>query len=133
MANREGWMSYRLIRAALGLILGVAGVVHLVSPALFLPAMPPYIPWHLELIYLTGVLELAAAVGLRSPRFRRVTAWCLVAYFLAILPAHVHVAWNQVELFGIRDPRLLWGRLAFQPVFVASAYWLTREREDGPR
>jgi uncharacterized membrane protein len=122
-------MSYWVIRVVLSLTLGVAGVVHLVSPGLFLPAMPPYIPWHLELVYLTGVLELAAVAGLWSFRLRRVTAWCLVAYFLAILPAHVHVAWNEVELFGIRDPRLLWGRLAFQPVFVASAYWLSREDE----
>jgi uncharacterized membrane protein len=47
-----------------------------------------------------------------------------VAYFIAILPAHVHVAWNGIEMFGIRDPRLLWGRLVFQAVFVAAAYRL---------
>jgi uncharacterized membrane protein len=105
-------------------ILAVAGVVHLVAPDVFMTAMPPYVPGHLAVVYVTGGLELAAAVGLWVPRLQRLTAWCLVAYFIAILPAHVHVAWNGIEMFGIRDPRLLWGRLVFQAVFVAAAYRL---------
>lgn len=126
-------MGNRAIRVALSAILGAAGVVHLVDPGVFLPAMPPYLPWHLGLITSTGVLELAAAAGLWAPRpgLRRASAWCLAAYFVAILPAHVHVAVNGIEMFGIRDPRLLWGRLAFQAVFVVSAVRLAREGEGG--
>ena len=104
-------------------------MVHLVRPAVFLPAMPPYIPWHWELIYLTGALELLAAAGLWIPAIQRLTAWCLVAYFIAILPAHIHVACNGIAMFGIRDPALLWGRLVFQAVFVAAAYRLTRKEK----
>ncbi len=117
------------IRGVMSGILAVAGVVHLIAPNVFMPAMPPYLPWHLTIIYVTGVLELAAALGLWVPRLRRLTAWCLVAYFVAILPAHVHVAWNGIEMFGIRDPVLLWGRLVFQAVFVAAAYRLTWKEE----
>lgn len=117
------------IRWVMSGILAVAGVVHLVAPDVFMPAMPPYLPGHLTMIYVTGGLELAAVVGLWVPRLRRLTAWCLVAYFVAILPAHVHVAWNGIEMFGIRDPVLLWGRLVFQAVFVAAAYRLTWKEE----
>ena len=115
------------VRWVMSGILAGAGVVHLVAPEVFLPAMPPYLPGHLAIIYVTGGLELAAAVGLWVHRLRRLTAWCLVVYFIAILPAHVHVAWNGIEMFGIREPLLLWGRLVFQVVFVAAAYRLTRE------
>ena len=57
-------MPYHPLRFVLSTILALAGVVHLVNPALFLPAMPPWIPWHEPLILLTGILEIAAAVGL---------------------------------------------------------------------
>ncbi|MEW4569021.1 DoxX family protein [Tautonia sp. JC769] len=119
MVTRLRWMMSGL--------LAIAGMVHLVAPGVFKPAMPPYLPGHLTIIVVTGGLELAAAIGLWVPRLRSLTAWCLVAYFIAIVPAHVHVAWNEIEMFGIRDPRVLWGRLAFQAVFVAAAYRLTRE------
>lgn len=117
----------RGIRNVLSGLLAAAGAVHLVAPEVFLPAMPPYIPRHREVILMTGLLELAAAAGLWVPRLRRLTAWCLVAYFVAIIPAHLHIAWNGIAMFGVRDPAVLWGRLAFQAVFVAAAYRLTRE------
>lgn len=120
-------MTATVIRILLSVILAAAGVVHLVDPGVFLPAMPPYIPWHREVILVTGVLELMAAAGLWIGRVRVLTAWCLVAYFVAIIPAHLHIAVNGVAMFGISDPRLLWGRLALQAVFVAAAFRLTRE------
>jgi uncharacterized membrane protein len=116
-----------VIRLILSVILGTAGVVHLVRPEVFLPAMPPYVPWHRPVILLTGVLELAAAAGLWIPRIARFTAWCLVVYFVAILPAHFHVAIHGIAMFGINDPALLWGRAAFQAVFIGAAYWLARK------
>ncbi len=32
-----------------------AGVMHIISPNFFLKIMPPYLPLHLELVYLSGV------------------------------------------------------------------------------
>jgi hypothetical protein len=39
------------------------GVYHLVNPDFQLPMMPPYLPWHLELVQHCGV----AAILLASP------------------------------------------------------------------
>lgn len=121
-------MPHRPLRLVLSLILAVAGMVHLGYPALFLPAMPPWIPWHQPLILLTGALEIAAAAGLWIKPLARLSAWCLVAYFIAILPAHYHVATNSIPMFGISSPSLLWGRLAFQSAFIYAAYRLAQDR-----
>ncbi len=114
------------LRLTMSTILLAAGLVHLLMPGLLLPAMPPYVPWHAALVLITGVIELAAAITLWVPALRQATAWGLVAYFVAILPAHVHVAWHQIPMFGIRSPALLWGRLLLQSVFILAAYRLTR-------
>ena len=89
--------------------------------------MPPWIPWHGPLVLLTGLLELAAAAGLWFRPLARPAAWCLVAYFIAILPAHYHVAVNGISMFGVKNPAWLWARLAFQSVFIYAAYRLSRQ------
>ena len=91
-------------------ILTIAGVIHLVSPEVFLPAMPDYIPFHLTLIYVTGVLEILFAIGILLKKYRYRTSKLLTLYFIAILPAHFHIAINGIPMFGIDDPILLWGR-----------------------
>jgi len=115
--NTSGPLSFLL-----ALVLAVAGLVHLMEPGGFLPLMPPYLPWPKFLIYFTGVLELFAAMGLRSPALRRTTALWLIAYFCAIMPLHFHVAVNSIPMFGNDSPAFLWGRIAFQLVFIGWAY-----------
>lgn len=103
-------------------ILTIAGIAHFIIPEKFIVAMPPYIPFHLEMIYLTGVIEIIFAIALFLRKTRYLTSILTALYFLAILPAHIHVAMNNVEMFGISSPLLLWVRTAFQPVIIYWAY-----------
>lgn len=41
-----------------------SGVLHVVNPSAFMWLMPPWLPLQTELIVISGVMELAAAVGL---------------------------------------------------------------------
>jgi uncharacterized membrane protein len=45
-----------------------AGAIHFISPNFFLKIMPPYLPLHLELVYLSGVFEMVLGICLLSPR-----------------------------------------------------------------
>lgn len=108
------------------LILSIAGIVHFINPQAFMVAMPPYIPWHLEIIYFTGLLEFVFVIGLLIKKYRSLCAKLLALYFIAILPAHFHIALNGIPMFGIDNPILLWGRTAFQPVFIWWAYSLRK-------
>ena len=39
--------------------------------------LPPFVPYKQEMVYFTGLVEIAAAFGLLIPRFRLATAWLL--------------------------------------------------------
>ena len=128
IAAWERWPFRRLVRLWLTAVLAVAAIVHWVAPEVFLPSMPPAIPAHAFWVAFTGLLEMLAAVGLWVPALRRTTSLCLVVYFVAILPAHFHVAMNDIPMFGLRNP-WLWIRIPFQAVFIAAA-WTLREEDD---
>lgn len=103
----------------------VAGVNHFVSPDFYVPMMPPYLPGHLELVYLSGVFEILGGVLVLVPRVRAMAGWGLVALLLAIFPANIHMAISP-ELFPDMSTSVLYARLPFQAVFLAWAYWATR-------
>ncbi len=110
----------------LALILFIAGLFHLFLPQLFLVAMPPCIPMHFEVVILTGFIELLLSGGLAFSHTRKVTGFLCAAYFVAILPAHIHVSMNNIPMFGISSPILLWGRTLFQGVFITWAFFIAK-------
>ncbi|WP_449064234.1 DoxX family protein [Planomonospora algeriensis] len=62
--------------------------------------VPPFVPFPSLVVYLTGVLELAGAVGLVLPATRRAAGICLALLFVLMLPANVHAALAEVTLAG---------------------------------
>jgi uncharacterized membrane protein len=111
----------------------LAGVNHFRHPDIYLRIMPPYFPWHLFFVYLTGVFEIVLGVLLPIPRFTRWAGFGLIALLIAIFPANIHMAAN-TELYPDISPILLWIRLPLQGVLIAWAYWYTRgERSLGAR
>jgi uncharacterized membrane protein len=115
---------FRLI--FLSLILFLAGVAHLMDPFAFVNAIPLFVPYKLEIIYFTGVLEMILAVGLLWKKTRSPSALLTAGYFLFLLPIHLYVSLNVIPMFGYSDPLLLWGRTLFQFVFVYWAYSLRK-------
>lgn len=113
-----------VMRWLLGLLFVAAGVNHFLRPDFYVAIMPPYLPWHLPLVYLSGAAEAALGALLLVPRFQAAAAWGLVALLLAVFPANVHMAVNP-HLFPAFNPALLWARLPLQGVLIAWAYWFT--------
>jgi uncharacterized membrane protein len=102
-----------------------AGVYHFVNPGFYVRIMPPYLPWHYELVLVSGAFEIAGGLGLLVPRLRVAAAWGLIALLVAVFPANVHMALHP-ELFPEAPPAVWWARLPLQGVLVAWAYWFTR-------
>jgi uncharacterized membrane protein len=114
-----------LVLAALAYIF--AGYAHFTNTPAYLKIMPPYLPWHLELVYLSGVAEIVGGVGLLIPALRRYAAWWLVALLVAVFPANVHMALNQIPLGAQPLPQwVLWVRLPVQAVLIWWVLWCTR-------
>jgi uncharacterized membrane protein len=102
-----------------------AGLNHFINPAFYLKIMPPYLPWHLFLVYLSGFFEVALGLLLLTPAFSRAAAWGLIALLVAVFPANIQMATNP-ELYPDISPLALWLRLPLQAVFIAWAFWYTR-------
>lgn len=108
-----------------GLLFVLAGAAHFLRPDVYLKILPPYLPWHLELVYLSGFFEILLGVLFLIPRFTVPAAWGLIALLIAVFPANLHMAQNPGLYPGI-SPVLLWLRLPLQGVLIAWAYAYTR-------
>ncbi len=124
-----------ILKYLLGIFFVVAGFNHFINPNFYLKIMPPYLPWHLLLVYLSGVFEIVLGVLLLLPKFTHFAAWGLIALLLAVFPANIHMALNH-ELFPEYGAVSLWLRLPLQLVMMAWVYWYTlpvdRPSRSGP-
>ena len=109
----------------------LAGLNHFRDPGFYLPMMPPFLPWHRELVWASGVAELGLGLALLVPGLRRWAAWGVIALLVAIFPANLHVALENVPIGGRAEGLGVWNwvRLPFQLVLIAWAWLYTRDGE----
>ena len=90
--------------------------------------LPDFLPLKIELVYFTGVLEIAAAIALQITKFRRLTALLLVVFFILILPANIKASRDHIDIYeaSYQGPGVdyLWFRVPLQLVLIAWAYGL---------
>lgn len=116
----------------MGLVYVLAGVTHFTATEFFTQIMPPYLPWHVELVWLSGVIEIVLGILVIVPATRVMAAWGIVLLLIAIFPANLHAAMNDVQLtyrpawMSQPTPAQAWGRLPIQLVLIAWAWWYTR-------
>jgi uncharacterized membrane protein len=105
-----------------------AGLNHFRAPEFYQPIVPPYLPWHAELVFVSGVAEVMIGVGLMIPHTRVLAAWGAIALLVAVYPANIHMAIADVPVGN--PPRsagvFRWVRLPLQFVLMAWAWWHTR-------
>ena len=117
-----------VLRYVYGILFIAAGLYHFINPVFYLRIMPPYLPWHLFLVYLSGFFESALGILILIPKFTRLAAWGLIALLIAVSPANVHMAMNP-QLYPDLPPLALWLRLLLQAVLISWAYWYTGNRK----
>ena len=111
-----------------------SGTTHFLSTATYVAMVPPGLPSPVALVYVSGVAEVLGGLGLIFARTRRIAAWGLIALFVAVFPANVNMAVNQLPL-GARPlpPLVLYARLPLQVLLVDWAFWYTRSSPDRDR
>jgi uncharacterized membrane protein len=107
------------------------GAVHFTSPAELVAIVPGPFSEGLKhaAVAVSGVFEIAGGVGLLPRRLRRVAALGLVLLYVAVFPANVNVAWNDLPFLGA-PTWAKWARLPFQAVFIA---WALRYARRAPQ
>jgi uncharacterized membrane protein len=119
VAALDGWQPS--LRVALAAMLLVTASAHWGRRRADLIAMvPPALPRPDLLVTLTGLLELAGAVGLLYPPTAPYAGIGLALLFLALFPANVSAARRTLTIGG-RPVTRLPQRTAIQVVFVCAA------------
>jgi uncharacterized membrane protein len=113
-----------ILKYILAIFFAFAGFNHFINSAFYLKIMPPFLPWHLPLVYLSGILEIVLGLFLFIPKFTHITAWGLIALLVAVFPANIHMAINHA-LYPEYSVMALWLRLPLQFVLIAWTYWYT--------
>lgn len=114
-------------RIGLSVAMAFAGAAHLFMPTPFVQHLPEWVPVRAELIYFTGVIEIALGLALLWPaRWRQLAGLALAAYLVAVFPANVYVAVAAVDVDGQPGGIYPWLRLPFQVLFVGLALWSCR-------
>jgi len=106
-----------------------AGLNHFLNEDFYVSIMPPYIPAHLELVYLSGVLEAMGGLALLYPKLRRIAGLSLMLLTLAVFPANIHMALNPELYTDIASAIALYIRLPLQFVILAWLYWVSQGDE----
>lgn len=116
-----------ILRFTLAAFIISAGVLHFVKPQPFVKIVPDYLPYHWALVYISGFFEILGGVGLLIPSVSSAAAWGLIALFIAVFPANINMAVNQIQLEGIPHiPVLYWARLPLQAVLITWAGWYVK-------
>lgn len=111
------------VRAGFFIFYAIAGVMHLAYPGPFLMITPQWVPYASLIIALTGLCEIAGALGLWHSRLRKLAGIALATYAVCVFPAN---AKHAIDSLRTVDPTI-WSwmyhciRLPLQPLLIWGA------------
>ncbi|WP_221390858.1 DoxX family protein [Dyadobacter sp. NIV53] len=97
----------------------LAGILHFVRPKVYLKIMPTYLPYPLQLVYISGIFEILFGLLLLFPVTRTAGAWLLVLLLIAIFPANIQMA---VSFYQKSNPSL-WIAILRLPLQLVLIWW----------
>ena len=106
------------MRWVLAAFFGAAGIAHLLAPVALVAITPAWVPYPREVIFVTGLLELAGAAALMT-RWRQAAGIAFAAYAICVWSANIKHALEGIAVAGL--PTSWWyhaPRLAMQPVLI---------------
>jgi uncharacterized membrane protein len=103
----------------------IGGIAHFTKTDFFVAIMPPYIGWHREIVYISGVFEILGALGILVPALRQWAGNGLLLLVVCVSPANIHM-WLHPELFPDVPALFLSIRLLMQVALLVLIWWCTR-------
>jgi uncharacterized membrane protein len=114
----------RFALAVMFLFTGASHFLPMTRPDL-VRMVPSVLPFPEHLVTLTGILQLAGAIGLLTRRLTSLAAYCLALLLVAMVPANVYAAIIGVEFGGQAASPLIW-RLPLQLFWIGALVWVAR-------
>lgn len=101
----------------------IGGIMHFVATGTEASIVPPWMPWPVAAVLISGVFELLGAVGILYPPTRKAAGIGLFILTIAVTPAHVYML-QRPELFPV-PLWALWLRLPVQLGLLWLIWWST--------
>ncbi len=121
-------------RLALAILFTFTGISHFFFVEEMMQMIPLFVPARETIVYLTGVLEIAGAVGLLIPQLQRLAGYALIAFLLGVLPANIYAALNYTGMGSHADgPGYLWIRVPLQILFSVWVWYFSLSENDVPQ
>ena len=120
-------------RAAMALMLVATGISHFTSIEEMVAMMPDLMPAKREMVYFTGICELAAVIGLLWNKTAWLASVLLIVFFVLVLPANIAGSLKSVQFGGMEyGPLYLLFRIPLQ-IFFIWWVWYFGIRAAGPQ
>lgn len=100
------------------------GLGHFLKQDFFVSIVPPYIPWPVAAVEVSGVFEILGAIGVLLPATRRAAGIGLFLLTLAVTPANVWML-QHPELYPAFPVSALKWRMLIQVALLANIWWCT--------
>jgi uncharacterized membrane protein len=115
-------------RVGLSLFFIFTSIGHFIRTEPMAAMIPPAVPYRIALIYLTGIFELLAAIGVWVPGLTRLTGLFIILMLIGLLPANIYSAINRVDFGGHgAGPMYLLVRIPFQLFAIWWTYFATKQ------
>jgi len=112
---------------AMAIFMVFFGLSHFYKQDELVLMLPGFVPFPNTVVFMTGIIEIILAIGLVFSSTRRLAGILLAIYLVAIFPANVYKALNEVDISGtLSSPIISWVRLAFQPLFIIWALYCSK-------
>lgn len=97
----------------------LAGGMHFVKPRMYARIMPAWIPAHIPLVHLSGILEMLFGAALFFPGAEQAGLYGIIALLVLFLPVHFHMLTDKNAAMGLP----YWVRLLRIPLQGLLMYW----------
>ena len=126
---RQDWNFIFAGNTAMSAMLFFTAIGHFAYSKGMAMMIPDLIPFKTAIVYLTGFIEIAAAIGLLIPAMRHITALLLIIFFIAILPANINAAIHKVDFqkgtYEGSGRSYLWFRVPLQVFFIVWVWYFS--------
>ncbi|NGP87278.1 DoxX family protein [Fodinibius halophilus] len=101
------------------------GILHFIKPQLFVRIVPDFVPYHLAMVYISGIAEILGGIGILLTQTRSLAAWGLILLLLAVFPANINMTVMSVKETGFTSLYSIVTilRLPLQFVLIYWVYW----------
>jgi uncharacterized membrane protein len=125
--STKGKLQKSILIVISSIFYSIVGIKHFIEPDYFLSIIPPYLPFHIELVYISGFFEILFGLMILFPKYRYYGSIGLILLLIAVFPANIYLAQSKEaqEAIGTSQQIAIW-RLPIQGILIWIAYWIRK-------